>query len=258
MKTKQMVKASEGEFAIGLRARLYRYCLSLTRSEQDAEDLLQETLLKAVARRQRHGNHVNPEALLLRMAKNSWIDHLRRSALYRDIMKQEIKRYGDLTLDKNDKSSERMAAAFYVLMRDLSPQQRIVLLLREVFGFSATECAIYLKTTEGAVKSLLHRARRALELNRSAEADISQGGIDLSPNSTGPDIDEMVRAYVLGDIERLLQLVSCVESESSYTEAYTEADTVVRAVSTHLTGNSSEAASVPYGTWSRPEMRLVS
>ncbi len=246
---KQTVEASVCEFESELRARLYRYCLSLTRSEQEAEDLLQETLLKAEVRRQRRGSHVNPEALLLRMAKNGWIDRLRRSALYRDIVRQEMKRCEDRIQDSEDKSRERMAAAFHVLMRDLSPPQRIVLLLREVFGYSAAECAIYLETTEGAVKSLLHRARRALEPNRSAGEEALQRDIDLHPDSSDTDIDEMVKAYVLGDIERLLQLAGRADSE-----AYT----VVQAVSSHCTGGFGGTTTAPYGSWPGMEMRLVS
>lgn len=249
MKMEQTLKASAEEVESGLRARLYRYCLSLTRSEQDAEDLLQETLLKAETRRQRRGDHANPEALLLRIARNSWIDSLRRSTLYRDIMKQETKRCQELIQDRDTKSRERMAAAFHVLMRDLSPPQRSVLLLREVFGYSAAECAIYLETTEGAVKSLLYRARQALEPSRASGMDGLQRDIDMAPNSTVADINEMVEAYLLGDIERLLQLVGRVESE-----AYT----VVHAISSHYAGSFGRSAAIPYGSWQGMEMRLVS
>lgn len=248
MKMKQAVKASERELEPGLRARLYRYCLSLTRSKQDAEDLLQETLLKAETRRQLRGDHSNPEALLLRMAKNSWIDSLRRSTLYRDIMKQETKRYEEQLQAGDDRSRERMAAAFHVLLRDLSPQQRVALLLREVFGYSAAECANYLETTEGAVKSLLYRARRALERGRAIDAGSLQEEIDLSASSIIAEVDEMVEAYIGGDIAHLLQLVAKVESE-----AYT----VVKAVSPHHTGSFDRSAIVSYGTWQGMEMRLA-
>lgn len=249
MNVKQMVKACDGKFETELRFRLYRYCLSLTRSKQEAEDLMQETLLKAEIRRQRYGDHVNPEALLLRMAKNSWIDHLRRSALYRDILKQKKKQFEEIQ-DRDDKSKERMAAAFHVLVRNLSPSQRIVLLLREVFGYSTAECSTYLGTTEGAVKSLLHRARRALETNRSGGVDNSQRDIGVSPDTGDADVDEMVEAYVRGDIGRLLRLVSRTEGE---------ANSVVEAIGSHQTGDFGSAATVfSYGAWKTMELRLAS
>lgn len=248
MKVKQTAKTADSVFEPELRARLYRYCLSLTRSEHDAEDLLQETLLKAETRRQHRGDHANPEALLLRIAKNSWIDSLRRSTLYRDIMQQQSKRCEQQMQDQEDKSKERMAAAFHVLMRDLSPLQRIVLLMRDVFDYSAAECAVYLDTTEGAVKSLLHRARRALEPAKSAGIDDWQWDIELPAGSPAADIDEMVEAYVLGDIERLLQLAGRTEEE-----AYM----VVMAVSPQRIG-SFTGSNVPYGVYQGMEMRLVS
>lgn len=56
---------------------LQRYCLSLTRSRCDADDLAQETWAKALGYR-KFTISPNPEALLLRIAKNTWIDASRR------------------------------------------------------------------------------------------------------------------------------------------------------------------------------------
>ncbi|MFS0723778.1 RNA polymerase sigma factor [Paenibacillus sp. 1P07SE] len=246
MITEQRHKACEQERDAQLRTKLYSYCLSLTRSPADAEDLVQETLLKAEARRQRRGDHVNPEALLLRMAKNTWIDGLRRTAVFRDVVERKLRhqeKYGAVGAEAD---MERMEAAFHVLMRDLSPPQRTVLLMREVLGYSAAECADHLGTTEGAVKSLLHRARHALAPARAEGAEAYEEAL---LDEGAPDYGELVEAYVRGDIERLLRLISGAESAPR---------TLVEAVSSIRMGSSTGGAAAPYASWTGMEMRLVS
>ncbi|WP_020618861.1 RNA polymerase sigma factor [Paenibacillus daejeonensis] len=228
-----------------LRTKLYRYCLSLTRIAQDAEDLVQDTLLKAELRRERRGEHANEEALLMRMAKNAWIDHLRRALKYKELLQQEHREAEDQRQEGADRGRERMAAAFAVLLRDLSPLQREVLLMREVLGYSAMECADRMETTEGSVKSLLHRARRALSCARSAGVAVEEAACSQLEEATLAVIDEMINAYVQGDIERLLRLAATGASE-----VY-----LVEAVSTHHTG-SLVSATTSYSVWSTMELRL--
>lgn len=190
-----------------LSAGLYRYCLSLTRSKQDAEDLMQDTLLKAHIRKAKLGEHVNLQALLLRMAKNSWIDSRRRAVLYRGILQQACRHPGETAAGTADETREQMAAAFQLLVRELSPAQRIVLLMRDVLGYSAMACARYLETTEGAVKSLLFRARRALVSARSEY-------MDQQAYSDEIETDGMIEAYMRGDIAQLLQLVQAASHQT--------------------------------------------
>lgn len=56
---------------------LWKYCLALTRSPWDAEDLSQDTLLKGFAQLNYLYQVVNPKAYLLRVASNLWIDRHR-------------------------------------------------------------------------------------------------------------------------------------------------------------------------------------
>lgn|GEM_PF-658748 len=231
-----------------LRARLHRYCLSLTQSGADAEDLTQETLLRAERRRQQRGDHANPEALLLRMAKNLWIDGLRRTVIYRQILVEQAQQQERQLAASVDASTERMAAAFHVLLHDLSPQQRVVLLMREVYGYSAAECATYMETTEGAVKSLLHRARQALLRVRADGAEELEQAIgQLEPEETART-DELVQAYVTGDIERVLRLAG---------EASTS-DARVHAVAGFRMSGSMNAGDQPSMGWQSVQMHLAS
>lgn len=107
-------------------------------------------------------NHPNPEALLFRIARNTWIDILRRKAT--------LSRVLELDQSPTEASAEygsfEIEAAFQALQEHLSPLQQAVFLLRDVLGHSAMEAAEILDTTEGAIKAALHRARQALPLVR--------------------------------------------------------------------------------------------
>ncbi len=144
-----------------LQAALQRYCLSLTASVWDAEDLAQHTWVKALKTLLGPG-HRNAEAYLLRIVKHTWIDQCRRNRL----QKQKMLLQEQQKVTETDGDPFGTEQAFEVLARRLTPLQRVVFLLRDIFGYSNEETSQWLQTTEGAVKSLLHRARQALEAAR--------------------------------------------------------------------------------------------
>lgn len=133
---------------------MHRYCRALSRSVWDAEDLLQETLLRAFARLGDLSSRVdNPKAYLLRIASNLWIDQIRSA---REIVASQI----DM-LDEPERSLEVREAATR-LIELLSPQERAAVVLKDVFEFQLDEIAAILGTTTGAVKSALHGGRHKL------------------------------------------------------------------------------------------------
>ena len=141
-----------------LRPQLHAYCRRLTRNLWDAEDLVQESLLKAFGLLGHIDNPIrNPRAYLLRIATNVWIDTLRR-------------RDHERNLDKYDPPSEpappdtgaSVRSAGAVLLHRLPPRERAALILKDVFDMSLDETADVLETTVGAVKSALHRGRAKL------------------------------------------------------------------------------------------------
>jgi RNA polymerase sigma-70 factor (ECF subfamily) len=137
-----------------LRPELHRYCRALTQSPWDAEDLVQEALMRAfVTLGTMFKDIANPRAWLFRVASNLWIDRVRRSRLELAI---EVPRAPEAL----DPRAPREAAGS--LFVRLSPQERAAVVLKDVFGFSLEELADVLSTTEGAIKAALHRGRGKL------------------------------------------------------------------------------------------------
>lgn len=190
-----------------LQSALKRYCLSLTRSPWEADDLVQDAWLKALA--PIRAGHANPEALLLRTARNAWLDRMRRQAV--------LLRKLPLLAQQQDMEAQQEApsdaglmeeAAFRTLARELSPLQRAVFLLRDVLDYSAAETAELLGTSEGAAKAALHRARRAL-LSLQAEP---QGEPPAPADTTREQPlrglpERMADAYRHGRVAELVRLI---------------------------------------------------
>jgi RNA polymerase sigma-70 factor (ECF subfamily) len=137
------------------RPELHRYCRKLTGDLWDAEDLVQETVLRGFGTLgQVHQTIDNPRGYLVRIATRLWIDALRR----RDT---EARRAPELATPARtpspDVATQVRDAAGAALQR-LSPQERAALVLKEVFEMSLDEIAAALSTSAGAVKSALHRA----------------------------------------------------------------------------------------------------
>jgi RNA polymerase sigma factor (sigma-70 family) len=184
-----------------LQSSLMRYCLSITESVWEAEDLAQETCLKAIHLLNGSTVHANPIAYLLRIAKNTRVDQLRKQKAFHIkmnlILPEEQHSYNDIfNLD--------VEAALQLLIQCLSPMQRIVFLLRDVFGFTNKEAAQILKITEGAVKAALHRARCSLEAAKEAFAadEISNSKVE----SEKVILRSLIAAFQLRDVPLLVQL----------------------------------------------------
>jgi RNA polymerase sigma-70 factor (ECF subfamily) len=144
--------------------RIYSYLHMSVGSRHDAEDLTTQTflrMLEAIGRFQ--WRSVPFSAWLFRIAHNLAMDHFRASRRWQP--EEEIPEHvqGEVT------SAEEQALAYLgdtsmlILIERLSPEQRQVLTLKFVFRFSNREAAAILGKTEGAVKSLQHRALASLQ-----------------------------------------------------------------------------------------------
>jgi RNA polymerase sigma-70 factor (ECF subfamily) len=188
-----------------LGAVLQRYCQSLTRSSFEADDLAQETWAKALGYPKFLANP-NPQALLLRIAKNTWIDAARRkSSLLRALERTEASAVAaGPAAAQGDISGIELA--FQTIIKHLSPLQRSAFMLRDVLGYSAAEAAACLKTTEGAVKAALHRARLAAAKVRAELADEDGPALPQGADTRGY-LRALAHAYEQGQIPVMLELL---------------------------------------------------
>lgn len=155
------------------RPLLWGMCYRMTGSAADADDLVQETFVRAMERPPaRTDEPLRP--WLVRVAMNLSRDHLRRRR------RTEYPGYwlpepvategpgeawsvgGDESAAARYELTESVTFAFLLAIEALTPAQRAVLILRDVFDYSTEETAAALGMTAGNVKVTLHRARGAM------------------------------------------------------------------------------------------------
>jgi RNA polymerase sigma-70 factor (ECF subfamily) len=168
--------SAEAEIRAGLeheREPLMRYALSRTGRYAEAEDLVQETMMRALrfASSYRPGTHLR--GWLKTILRNSWINRGRAAAIRpktlatdeaprlfsavpdRSVAVEPVR--SDDFLARRDEVDDRLHAA----IARLSPEHRDVLLLSALDGYSHREIAERLEIPEGTVMSRLFRARKA-------------------------------------------------------------------------------------------------
>jgi RNA polymerase sigma-70 factor (ECF subfamily) len=180
-----------------LRPTLHGYCHRLTGNLWDAEDLVQETLLRGFATLGSVFTRVdNPRAYLLRTATNLWIDTVRRRGSEATALAEHVPpaTHGDAD------SAGAVRDAGTVLLQRLAPRERAAVVLKELFDYSLEDIADALTTTVGAVKAALHRGR-----TRLAEAEDAAAARRPVPSVTL--VDRFVDAYRAADIPALLRLM---------------------------------------------------
>jgi RNA polymerase sigma-70 factor (ECF subfamily) len=180
-----------------LRPDVYRYCRYLTRSPWDADDLAQDAMAKAfVTLGCMAGAPANPRAWLFRVASNLWIDRVRRRR-EEPVARTDLARHGAAASASEPQASREAAGT---LLAALSPQERAALVLKDVFDLTLAEVAEALSTTEGAIKTALHRARGKLAEPEAPEAQESK-----LPRQAA--LDEFCEAFKAQDLDRLTALL---------------------------------------------------
>ena len=177
------------------RPELYRFARGLTGAPWDAEDLVQETLMRAFHGLGTYSGRVaDLRAYLFRVATNAWIDQRRR-------MRPSVVEPAALDGAHDDPPlGPEVREALERLVGGLPPRERAAVLLKEVFGFSLKDIAASLRTTVGAVKASLHRGRTKL-------AALSEPAAD-EPRPAPGVVDRWVEAFNRHDVDAMLALMA--------------------------------------------------
>lgn len=203
------------------RKPLLLHCYRMSGSLDDAEDLVQETFIRAwnkLNSYQEQGSFLN---WLYVIATRLWLDEFRKrkkqillpldgdpsnpdlppqpmtsSASYLDPLPDSWLSGIGPSPEMIYETRENISFAFMVALQKLNARQRAVLILREVFSWSAEEVANALDLTIDSVNNLLYRARKNLEPAESQEASIPK-----------QYLDQFVNAWESGDIHSLIRLL---------------------------------------------------
>src|SRR6266571_1222007 len=163
------------------RRGLHLHCYRMTGSLTDADDMLQESLLKAWRRIDTFENRAPFRGWLYKIATNTCLNELAARQRPRFLAARQwsggapplaeieyLQPYPDRLLDAavdpvaHFDMKESVALAFIAVIQLLPPRQRAVLLLRDVLAWSAREVADSLECSVASVNSALHRARWTL------------------------------------------------------------------------------------------------
>jgi RNA polymerase sigma-70 factor (ECF subfamily) len=205
------------------------HCYRMLGSLQDAEDLTQETLLRAWRNQHTLANRAASRAWLYRIATNACLDELERRSRRRLLppmlgapsaafeptqgVSDELpwlEPFPDAWLEVADASpgpdaryeaKEAIELAFVATLQRLAPRQRAVLLLRDVLAWSARDVASLLDMSVAATNSALQRARARLD------RVVAPNEARLQPQAERALVERYIHAWEHSDVDALVALL---------------------------------------------------
>jgi RNA polymerase sigma-70 factor (TIGR02960 family) len=197
-----------------LRGELHAHCYRMLGSVHDADDALQETLVRAWRAVDRLDDVAGLRPWLFRIATNRCLTVLggrprRELPTGAGGEAAWLEPYADERLGPEARTvaRESVELSFVVALQRLSARQRAVLLLRDVLGFSSREVAEQLDSSVGAIDSAMQRARKALDLANpgpSQRATLDQLGEQA--------VRDLARRYTVawesGDVETIVGMLT--------------------------------------------------
>ena len=208
------------------RRELHMHCYRILGSFQDAEDVLQETMLSAWQAIDRFDGRAL-RAWLYRIATNRCLNYLRDASRRPNTVGSSepfnssslststdepwwLEPYPDVLMEAADQgpearydARESITLSFVAGLQRLPAQQRTALVLRDVLGFSAAETAAMLGSTPASVNSALQRARSDFRGPSDAES------VPLPRSKEEAAVAELFAdAYEEGDVDRIVELLT--------------------------------------------------
>lgn len=221
-----------GELTEPYRRELLAHCYRMLASVQDAEDILQETMLAAWQNLDGFEERASVRTWLYRIATNRCLNALRSASRRPQVQAHPggagppeptgtsevtwLEPYPDLLLEgipdrqpgpeARYEASQAISLAFVTALQLLPPRQRAALILCDVLGYRAGEAAIMLGTSYTAVASALKHARAAM----ARHASRSDPAEPPPPSSAAEQelIRNLTTAYTAADLNRLVALLT--------------------------------------------------
>jgi RNA polymerase sigma-70 factor (ECF subfamily) len=202
------------------RQPLLIHCYRLSGSLDDAEDLVQDTFLRAWKKLDAYAGQGSFRRWLYVIATRLWLDEARKrkkrvllpldgdfsdpdlpplpltAAAWLDPLPGSWLNSTDPSPETAYEHRETISLAFMVALQKLNARQRVVLLLREVFKWSAEDVADALDLSVDSINNLLYRARKNLQTPPYAE--------EVAPPQS---LNQLVNAWESGDLHSLIQLL---------------------------------------------------
>jgi RNA polymerase sigma-70 factor (ECF subfamily) len=196
-----------------LRRRLHAHCYRMLGSVHDADDALQETMLRAWRGIGRFEPRAELSSWLYRIATNVCLRMIeQRGRVEAADVDAYLQPYPDALLDETTpeheaERRESIGLAFVTAMQLLPPRQRAALILRDVLGWSAREAAEILGISVAAANSALQRARESVERERR-EAALARPHRPADERTEQALMRRFVEAWEAVDIERMTALLA--------------------------------------------------
>ena len=187
-------------------------CYRMTGSATDADDIVQDTFVKALERPPRDMEApIRP--WLVKVAMNLSRDHLRRRRRREYVgpwLPSPVLTDGDDPVSTEDSPgvrydlTESVTLAFLLALEALTPAQRAVLLLRDVFDYSTTETADALDMSEANIKVTLHRARRIMDsYDKNRVSNFSRRVVEMRDT-----LQRFLSRLASGDVQGLKEMLA--------------------------------------------------
>jgi RNA polymerase sigma-70 factor (ECF subfamily) len=188
-----------------LRPRAFAIAYRMLGSVSEAEDVVQEALLR-LHRAEKEGERIeSPRAYLSTVVTRLAIDQLRSARVRRETyvgewLPEPLLANEDEDPARHAEVADSLSLAFLVMLESLTPEQRAVFLLREVFDYPYERIAEIVDKNEPAVRQLAVRARRHVEEHKVR--------FDVSREQRDELADRFFAATAEGDLEGLEQLLA--------------------------------------------------
>lgn len=211
------------------RRELRVHCYRLLGSVAEAEEAVQEVLLRAWRRRETFAGRGSLRAWLYKIATNFCLDMLRQrprrtlpvareaassvenpipasvnEPIWLEPFPDEVLAPEAENPEARYSQRESIALAFITTLHLLPPRQRAVLILRDVLDWPASEVAEALEQTVASVKSALHRARRTLAQHQPTPSRAPS----LTAEAHRTQLEQYVQAWEAGDVDGLIALLT--------------------------------------------------